>query len=62
MLTPAPNAMHTTSATSNGRMLAAVSWPTPITETISAAATIVASMNRSPWAKLISSMMPYTIV
>ena len=43
-------------------MLAAVSWPTPITETISAAATIVASMHRSPWAKLISSMMPYTIV
>ena len=58
MLTPAPNAMQTTSAISNGRMLAAVSSPTPITVTISPAATIVASMNRSPWAKLISSMMP----
>ena len=58
MLTPAPNAIHTTIAISNGRMLAALSWPTPITETISAAATMVASMNRSPWAKLINSMMP----
>ncbi len=50
--------MQTTSATSSGRMLAALRSPTPITVTISAAATIVASMNRSPWAKLISSMMP----
>ena len=58
MLTPAPNAMQMTIATSNGRMLAALSWPTPIKVTIIVAATIVASMNKSPWAKLINSMMP----
>ena len=32
MLTPAPNAMHTTIAISNGPMLAALNWPTPITD------------------------------
>ena len=62
MFTPAPNAIHTTIATNNGKMLAALSWPTPITETINAAATMVANMNKSPCAKLINSMMPYTIV
>ena len=50
--------MQTIRATISGRMLAALKVPTPSTVTITAAATIVASMNRSPWAKLINSMMP----